>query len=97
MHTLFGQAAGYAEEYEGLSEPVKAPRDWRKEESLSVPRLLRGLAKDMRDYALPNAIARYQGKLRIATGEGISVLTGERFEHYMVDQTLQGGLQVARR
>lgn len=44
-----------------------------------------------------NAIARYRGKLLIATGEGISVLAGESFEHYMIDQTLQGRLQVVRR
>jgi hypothetical protein len=44
-----------------------------------------------------NAIERYRDRLLLATDEGISVLTGESFDHYLLDQTIQGRHRVVKR
>lgn len=44
-----------------------------------------------------NAIARHGDQLLLATEEGISVLTGNSLEHYLIGQTAQGRYEVVKR
>ena len=57
---LFSDAAGIAEKQEGFGQPVRAPKDWRKEPEVSLSQLLRGLIKEVRDEVLESLALRWQ-------------------------------------